>query len=120
MMKRNIKLLSALIVIVVMILAAYIINGQKQGREEIAKITDDYISGLLPQVREAGVTEINILSRDIKVRIFRATAKLDIVFNVYNPETKQMREDKDTVTFFFKKSKGQWEISDVKYDKTRW
>ena len=119
-MKRNTKLLSALIVIVVLILAAYIINEQKQGREEITKITDDYISNLLPQVREAGVTEINILSRNIKVRIFRATAKLDIVFNVYNPETRQTREDKDTVTFSLKKSKGQWEIADVKYDKTRW
>ena len=119
-MKRNIKLLSALLVIAILLLAAYLIKERKQGKGEIGKITDTYISNLLPQVREAGVTEISILSRDIKVKIIRATAKLDIVFKVYNPSTQQTREDKDTVTFALKKSNGQWEIADVKYDKTRW
>ena len=119
-MRHKIKLASALLILIILLLAVYFSNERKQGKEEIAKVTDAYISNLLPQVREAGVTEIRVLSRDIKVRIISATAKLDIVFMVYNPETHQTREDPDVVTFSFKKSNGKWEITDVKYEKTRW
>ena len=119
-MRHKIKLASALLIPIILLLAVYISNERKQGKEEIAKITDSYISNLLPKVREAGVTEISILSRDIKVKIFSATANLDIVFRVYNPETHQTREDPDVVTFSLKKSSGKWEITDAKYEKTRW
>ena len=87
----SIILSAILAAVIILILALYLIKEQKQGKEEITKITDEYISNLLPQVREAGVIEIKILSSDIKVRIIRATAKLDIVFRVYNPSTQQTR-----------------------------
>jgi len=115
-MRKVIPIIAAIIFLIASCSRA---NSDKDN-EEISKMSQDYISGLLPRVREAGVLEISIISTNITLEKSKSTAKLDIIFKVYNPETGKIREDLDTVTFSLKKSDGKWQITDTKFQKTRW
>jgi hypothetical protein len=89
-------------------------------RESISSIISSHLDGIAKGIRESGVTSISVDSIDIDFKWRSAVAAANITFNVYNPITGDTREDKDIATFYLKKSSGEWQITDSKYQKTKW
>ena len=115
----NLSLKIFLLAIAISLIASYFYDPAKD-KEEISKITDDYLSKLSRQLRTSGITSIEILSRDIKFKGYSATEKLSAVFKIYNPFTNQSSGYNDNITFIFERTFIGWELKDVKYEKTKW
>ena len=91
-----------------------------QDIQEIESLTTNHLNGVLKETRESGVTSIDVNSKDIDTGWNKAVVALNITFNVYIPPTQERRQDNDIAIFYFKKSKGEWKITETKYEKTRW
>ena len=94
--------------------------NSEQDKEEISKLAENYLNSLAREIRESGVTSIDINSKDIQLKWDEAVATLNITFNVYHLPTNEMRQDRDVATFSLKKANGEWQIAEVKYQKTKW
>ena len=111
------KLLSAAIILALFLTSCY---ASKEDREAMSNLAQDHFKNLAFEIRESGVTSISIDSMEVKPKWRSAVATLNITFNVYNPANQETRQDKDIAAVYFKKSKGEWQIQEIKYEKTRW
>ena len=111
------KLLAAVIILALFLTSCY---ASKEDKEEMSRLAQDHFKNLAFEIRESGVTSISIDSMEVKPKWRSAVAALNITFNVYNPTNQETRQDKDVAAFYFKKSKGEWIIQEIKYEKTRW
>ena len=111
------KLLAAVIILALFLTSCY---ASKEDKEEMSRLAQDHFKNLAFEIRESGVTSISIDSMDVKPKWRSAIATINITFNVYNPTNQETRQDKDVAAFYFKKSKGEWIIQEIKYEKTRW
>ncbi|MBI4452551.1 hypothetical protein HY637_03915 [Candidatus Woesearchaeota archaeon] len=88
-------------------------------KESISKVLDNYFKNLAGELRQGGVTGIEITSSNIKLNGKSAIADVSININVYIPPTGEKRIDKDNVHFVLKKEKEAWNIEETRFDKTR-
>lgn len=102
-----------------LILAAASCSNPIWEKEAISKVIDNYFGNLANELRQGGVTGIEITSSNIKLNGKSAIADASISINVYIPPTNEKRIDKDNVHFTLKKEKGEWVIKESKFDRTR-
>jgi len=107
---------------IIMLALAFIVTAcaSVQDIQEIESLTTNHLNDVLKETRESGVTSIDINSKDIDTGWNKAAVTLNITFNVYIPTTQERRQDNDIAIFYFKKSNGEWKITETKYEKTRW
>ena len=108
-----------MLVVSLLLISSCSLNPEKD-REEISRLAENYLNNLAYEIRESGVTSIDINSKDIQIKWNKAVATFNITFNLYYPPTNERRQDKDVATFSFKKTSGEWQIEEVKYEKTKW
>ena len=111
------KSLIALMFLIIFLISC---TAGSEDKEAMSRLAESHFKSLANEIRESGVTSISIDSMDIKTKWGSAVATLNITFNVYNPTNQETRQDKDVATFYFKKSNGEWQITETKYEKTRW
>ena len=119
-MRKNLLIAIFLLVIAGTLLVISYSRTVQRDKEEITAFTETYMADLSKQLRTNGVTSIDVSSREIDVKPFSAVAKLSIVFNIYNPSTKQRSEMSDNVAFIFKRTFDGLKIERVAYEKTKW
>ena len=119
-MRKKLLIAIFLIVIAGTLFAISYSRTVQRDKAEITAFTDTYMADLSKQLRTNGVASIDVSSREINVKPFSAVAKLSIVFNIYNPSTKQRSEMSDNVTFIFKRAFDGLKIERVDYEKTKW